>query len=180
MTPGTGTEAPWSTQGENTPLGPPTLALSLPQASDPFANCVSLDSLPTLPLARLRAPSLPQEYVPELTEAFAKVGVSWKDFALTDNTCGPEPRRKIVKPPDLDTFVEDVEVIEDDLKSFGKGFTVLRRDLDDGKQKLENDFRDEVQREKERAERALARVERKYAKKFPFLEILLNGGRVPS
>lgn len=123
-----------------------------------------------------RAPSLPQEYVPELTEAFAKVGVSWKDFALTDNTCGPEPRRRIVKPPDLDTFVEDVEVIEDDLKSFGKGFTVLRRDLDDGKQKLENDFRDEVQR----AERALARVERKYAKKFPFLEILLNGGRVPS
>jgi len=34
-----------------------------------------------------RAPALPKEYIPELREAVAKVGLKWDDFTLTDNTC---------------------------------------------------------------------------------------------
>ncbi|QDZ17668.1 violaxanthin deepoxidase [Chloropicon primus] len=114
-----------------------------------------------------REPALPKSYVPMLTNDFSKVGLKFDDFALTDNTCGPEPKRKIVRPPDIDTFVEDVQVIQDDLKSFGRGFTVIQNDLNDGRQKLSNDLRDELKR----AEDALAQVEKRYASKLSFLDV---------
>ena len=120
-----------------------------------------------------RESKLPEEYVPELREAFAKVGVKFEDFAVTDNTCGPEPKRQIVRPSDIDTLVEDVEELETlGLKSFGKGFTVIRGDFVQGSQGFAKDLDQELKR----AEKALERVEKKYASTFPFLEIFFGGG----
>ena len=38
-----------------------------------------------------RERKLPKEIIPELKEAAARVGRDWKDFVVTDNTCGPRP-----------------------------------------------------------------------------------------
>ena len=123
-----------------------------------------------------RAPSLPAEYVPELRSAFSKVGIRWEEFALTDNTCGPEPRRRLVRPQDLDTLVEDVEeledeavgeaqllayeaekAIEDKLVSFGPGFTVLKREMAKEERALSQEVR--------KAAKALEKIEQGFEEK---------------
>ena len=38
-----------------------------------------------------RASSLPEQYVPEISEALKKAGLKWEDFKVTDNSCGPHP-----------------------------------------------------------------------------------------
>ena len=38
-----------------------------------------------------RAPSLPEEYVPEIKTALAKIGQNWEDWKTTDNSCKPHP-----------------------------------------------------------------------------------------
>ena len=43
-----------------------------------------------------RAESLPEEYVPEITEALKKVGLEWKDFKLVNNTCPPHPEEGLI------------------------------------------------------------------------------------
>jgi hypothetical protein len=35
-----------------------------------------------------------QELIPELSAAVEKVGFTWKDFTVTDNTCKPHPPQK--------------------------------------------------------------------------------------
>lgn len=81
-----------------------------------------------------RAPALDPSYVPALREASQRLGLKWDDFVLTDNTCAPAPRLRVVPPRDLDTLADDVVAIEagaersleDSLQSFSRGFTVLR------------------------------------------------------
>ena len=46
--------------------------------------------------ALCRAESLPEEYVPEITEAIRKVGLEWKDFKLVDNRCPAHPKEGLV------------------------------------------------------------------------------------
>ena len=43
-----------------------------------------------------RAESLPEDYVPEITEALKKVGLEWKDFKLVNNACPPHPEEGLV------------------------------------------------------------------------------------
>jgi hypothetical protein len=38
-----------------------------------------------------RAPSLPEEYIPEIQEKLKAVGLKWYDFKVTDNSCKPHP-----------------------------------------------------------------------------------------
>merc|ERR1719183_470139 len=52
-----------------------------------------------------RAPALPKEYIPELREAVAKVGLKWDDFTLTDNTCKARESR-------LEEFEQDLFFVE--------------------------------------------------------------------
>lgn len=53
-------------------------------------NAASSNSLCDVIWAR-RAASLPEQYIPEISEAVKKAGLTWSDFKLTDNTCGPHP-----------------------------------------------------------------------------------------
>ncbi|CAL5221758.1 g4011 [Coccomyxa viridis] len=43
-----------------------------------------------------RAESLPEELVPEMTEAIEKVGLNWKDFKRVNNSCPPHPEESLV------------------------------------------------------------------------------------
>ena len=43
-----------------------------------------------------RAESLPEEYVPEITEAIKRVGLEWKDFKLVNNSCPAHPEEGLV------------------------------------------------------------------------------------
>lgn len=72
-----------------------------------------------------KADLLPQEYIPELREAAEKVGLDWDQFVVTDNRCGPHPPRRSLN----DEVKELEEGFEDNLKSFGRGFTVLEKEL---------------------------------------------------
>ncbi len=38
-----------------------------------------------------RSSTLPEQYIPEISEALTKAGLKWSDFKVTDNTCGPHP-----------------------------------------------------------------------------------------
>jgi hypothetical protein len=55
------------------------------------------------------------------------VGLKWEDFTVTDNTCRPHPQKQGFN---LFSGVQQLEAsiakeLENDLLSFGKGFTVL-------------------------------------------------------
>ena len=41
--------------------------------------------------AMRRASTLPEQYIPEISEALKKAGLKWEDFKVTDNSCGPHP-----------------------------------------------------------------------------------------
>ncbi|GBF88212.1 hypothetical protein Rsub_00924 [Raphidocelis subcapitata] len=102
---------------------------------------------------------LPAEIIPELKEAAAKVGRDWKDFVVTDNTCGPHPPPQ----PLLKEVEADVERVEEaaamQLRSFGKGFTVLEdrlsSELAAEERELARDLR-EFERLVEKAEKSAA------------------------
>lgn len=59
-----------------------------------------------------RTQNLDPEVIPEIREAAARVGLSYDAFTANDNTCGPAPKLKVVKPTDLDTLFDDVLAIE--------------------------------------------------------------------
>ncbi|KAK9827472.1 hypothetical protein WJX74_004500 [Apatococcus lobatus] len=89
-----------------------------------------------------REAALPEKYVPVLREAAAKVGMDWdKDITVTDNTCGPHPIKAEGLIARVEKFASDEAraleyTIETDLRSFGKGATVLEKDF---VQVLQND-----------------------------------------
>lgn len=39
----------------------------------------------------VRASTLPQEYIPEISAAVEKAGLKWSQFKQTDNSCKPHP-----------------------------------------------------------------------------------------
>ena len=59
------------------------------------------------------------------TVRMQSVGLKWEDFTLTDNTCKPHPANKRFSF-NIFSGVQQLEAtLEDDLKSFSKGFTTL-------------------------------------------------------
>ena len=34
---------------------------------------------------------MPEQYIPEISDALKKAGLKWEDFKVTDNSCGPHP-----------------------------------------------------------------------------------------
>jgi violaxanthin de-epoxidase len=108
-----------------------------------------------------RAASLPEEYIPEISEKLQTVGLKWSDFKVTDNSCKPHP------PPSnpliaVERFAEDElklleGTLEEDLKSFGKGFTVL--------ESLEKNIAQELTKDEKLAEK-IAAEELREATKF--------------
>ncbi|KAK9815828.1 hypothetical protein WJX72_010371 [[Myrmecia] bisecta] len=116
-----------------------------------------------------RESKLPEKYIPEFKEAVEKAGLKWEDFKTTDNTCKPHPPPKnIVEVVGRDIGLAEklaadeakqIEyTIENDLKSFGKGFTVVEKDLSDEFQKDEQAFEREIRE----AEEFLEGVEKRY------------------
>ena len=39
---------------------------------------------------------MPEEYIPEVTEALKKVGLKWEDFKLVDNSCPQHPKENLI------------------------------------------------------------------------------------
>jgi violaxanthin de-epoxidase len=77
-----------------------------------------------------RASAFPAEYAPEMKKAAEAVGLKWEDFTLTDNTCPPHPPQ-VPFPLSVFRKVQTLEAqfekeMEKDLKSFGRGFTVVQ------------------------------------------------------
>mmetsp|Transcript_858 Transcript_858/g.3153 ORF Transcript_858/g.3153 Transcript_858/m.3153 type:complete len:513 (-) Transcript_858:100-1638(-) len=60
-------------------------------------------------------PKLTQAQIEEITEVLPAANLSWSDFMETDNTCGPEPRRRVIAPRDLDDLAQDVLAIEEEV-----------------------------------------------------------------
>lgn len=131
-----------------------------------------------------RSPKLDPALVPRLAEDAQKVGLKWEDFTVTDNTCGPEPPLRVTRPVDLDTLADDVvelereavgEVVKDagaaerfveqEVVSFGPGFTVLKNTVEQDVGAVESFVVKEEEfavKEFKLAEDALLRMERKY------------------
>nr|ART29441.1 chloroplast violaxanthin de-epoxidase [Lobosphaera incisa] len=116
-----------------------------------------------------REPKLPEQYIPVFRDAYAKVGLNWDDFTKTDNTCKPHPPPKNLTEVVLKEIgmaekllgdeVKYVEyTVENDLKSFGRGFTVFETNLTGTLQKDE----EAVARELREAEQYLEGIERQY------------------
>ncbi|KAI8469658.1 MAG: Violaxanthin de-epoxidase-domain-containing protein [Monoraphidium minutum] len=106
---------------------------------------------------------LPADIIPELREAAKGAGIKWEDFKVTDNTCGPHPP----PPPGLLKEVEaEVVQVEEaaaqQLRSFGRGFTVLEdrlaAELIADEKELERDLREFEQLLEKAERRAVAKV----------------------
>ncbi|KAK9810810.1 hypothetical protein WJX73_009081 [Symbiochloris irregularis] len=109
-----------------------------------------------------RAATLPEEYIPELKEAAESIGLNWADFKITDNSCKPHPPATS-KPTKFRELEEDEAraleyTIEEDLKSFGKGFTVIEQGLLAELQKDEKG----IEKELRDAESFLEGIEKQY------------------
>eukprot|EP00887_Chlorella_sp_A99_P004962 scaffold4.g4962.t1 len=147
------------------PLGAQLLPAALPG--------VDRRARPSACACARRAPALPAEYVPELRAAAERAGVDWSAMTLTDNSCKPHPteaqlaaagRARLAADvkelgQELEKEAEQVEErvvqevrkdvgsleyeLEGDLKSFGKGFTVLEKDLEGLEQGLAKGLREE-------------------------------------
>jgi len=57
----------------------------------PISASCQLSDRPQEHLKLCRASKLPEQYIPEISEALKKAGLKWEDFKVTDNTCGPHP-----------------------------------------------------------------------------------------
>lgn len=102
-----------------------------------------------------RESKLPEKYIPELREAAENAGLKWEDFTLTDNSCPPKPVRKgPLEELELDIAqaerfanqeVTSIEkILEPQLRSFGKGFTVFEDEAASSLQKVEKEIGDEA------------------------------------
>lgn len=91
-----------------------------------------------------RTSSLNPDLIPELTKVAESAGLDFSKFQLTDNSCPakPEPKGLVAE---IERDVERAElfaaeelgelekvVVEPSLKSFGRGFTILEKDLEAG------------------------------------------------
>jgi len=115
-----------------------------------------------------RSRSLPPELIPELKEKAEAAGLDWSKFTLTDNSC---PAKPPTRGP-IEEFKEDIVTaerfveygVEPQLKSFGRGFTILEQDFEDAAGQIGKDFEEEeevlaaeVKREAQAAARLINR-----------------------
>ncbi|XP_057823632.2 violaxanthin de-epoxidase, chloroplastic isoform X2 [Cryptomeria japonica] len=90
-----------------------------------------------------RTPVLPSSIVPELEKAAGRVGLDFKKFKRTDNTCGPEPpllarlERKFEEGEQA--VAKEVEQLEKEAEEVGKTELNLLENLGKGIQELEKD-----------------------------------------
>ncbi|CAL8465530.1 g5066 [Coccomyxa elongata] len=116
-----------------------------------------------------RESTLPQEYIPEISAAVEKAGLKWSQFKVTDNSCPPHPpQESLVQELEegLEKEVKEVEyALENDLTSFGKGFTVIEKGLLGELQKDEQGLVQELVREEKNAEKTIS-AEFEQARKF--------------
>lgn len=79
---------------------------------------------------------LPAEAIPELQAAAERAGLDWSKFIVTDNSCPPHPPERTLPERLQVASVRRAAQVEyelgNDLRSFGRGFTVLERDLSRG------------------------------------------------
>lgn len=90
-----------------------------------------------------RSRSLPPELIPELKEKAEAAGLDWSKFTITDNSCPAKP------PPrgPIEELKEDIvtaeRFVEPQLKSFGKGFTILEQDIEKVAEEVAKDIVEE-------------------------------------
>ncbi|KAK9833291.1 hypothetical protein WJX81_003704 [Elliptochloris bilobata] len=137
-----------------------------------------------------KEPTLPAEYIPELKAAAQRAGLKWTDFQLTDNSCKPHPPAKSIldQAGRLEASVlgearkDALQVeyaLENDLTSFGKGFTVLEKNVLDVLQRDEEGIARSIESEErllgqelEDARRFLDRIEAQYVEPNAFVRFL--------
>eukprot|EP00892_Ulva_mutabilis_P007563 jgi/Ulvmu1/5179/UM021_0196.1 len=111
-----------------------------------------------------RAAEFPKAYEPEMRKAAESVGLRWDDFTITDNSCPDHPKRASF-PFNLFRGAQQLEAsivreFEEDLQSFGRGFTVLET-------AVQNELSAEeqlIRREIADATRVLEKMEQSYDK----------------
>ncbi|WPT17766.1 Violaxanthin de-epoxidase [Picochlorum sp. SENEW3] len=111
---------------------------------------------------------LPEEYIPELRQAAENAGLSWDDFTITDNACPPKP---VSKGP-FEELKEDFSLAEDfaskemttliepELKSFGKGFTILEKEVESVTREITREVQEEEKIIEKQAQEAARRIRR--------------------
>lgn len=126
-----------------------------------------------------REAHLPDEFVPELREAAERAGLNWDDFTVTDNSCPPKPQ---MKGPfeELEDDLEKVEefaskevsileqAIEPELVSFGKGFTILEKKVENAAEDVVKEVEEEEEillKELEKERQEATRLIREFQKK---------------
>ena len=125
-----------------------------------------------------RERTLPEKYVPELREAAEAAGLDWNEFVLTDNSCPAKPAR--VGPfEELEEDLERVEEfaskevdalersVEPELKSFGRGFTVLEREVLEAEREVVREVADEERK-------VLEEVKKLYVEERSFFDKLFG------
>lgn len=97
---------------------------------------------------------MPPSLIPELQAAAERAGLDWSKFEITDNSC---PAKPVPQGPleelesDIETverfatkeFTEIEQGIEPKLKSFGKGFTILEKEVEHEASKVVDELREE-------------------------------------
>eukprot|EP00889_Picochlorum_renovo_P005806 jgi/Picre1/32836/NNA_008166.t1 len=111
---------------------------------------------------------LPEEYIPELRQAAENAGLSWDDFTITDNSC---PSKPVSKGP-FEELKEDLSLAEDfaskemttliepELKSFGKGFTILEKEVESVTREITREVQEEEKIIEKQAQEAARRIRR--------------------
>ncbi|KAH9315365.1 hypothetical protein KI387_023992, partial [Taxus chinensis] len=90
-----------------------------------------------------RSPDLPSSIVPELEKAAGRVGLNFKNFKRTDNTCGPEPplltrlEKKVEEGEQA--IAKEVEQLEKEAEKIGRTEINLLQRLEKGIQEIEKD-----------------------------------------
>ncbi|KAI5058406.1 hypothetical protein GOP47_0026576 [Adiantum capillus-veneris] len=129
-----------------------------------------------------RSKVLPPSIVPELTEAAKRVGLDFRKFQSTDNTCGPEPplfarlEKKVEEGEQA--LVREVKEIEEEVVQVGKTEMSLFDKLKKGLLELKKD-EDYLLRELGEEERALlgdlkmeaTEVEKLFGKALPIRKL---------
>jgi len=117
-----------------------------------------------------RTRALDPGLIPELQAAAERAGLDWSKFTLTDNSC---PAKPIAKGPleELESDIEQAERfaseqvekleagVEPKLRSFGRGFTVLEKEVARELRVEEDAVVQELVKEKEAAARLIKRFQ---------------------
>lgn len=115
-----------------------------------------------------RARTLNPDLIPQLKVQAEAAGLDWSKFQLTDNTCPPKPAPR----GPLEELQGDIVAaerfletgVEPKLQSFGRGFTVLEKEIEDVAEEVVKEVEDEeavlaaeIRKEAQAAERLVKR-----------------------